>query len=126
MVEVRVRARCYPTEDRDKVIRAIKAFFPESELSGEEDIRGVAHSVEALGDQLRRQQIRDAARSVLRRGLSGNTTAFRLNKQVASVGKISFSDEDRPLGDIEVEIVAEDIESVIDKIAPHTSLGATG
>ncbi len=120
MLEVRVRARCYPTEDRDKVVHAILSFFPDAELSGEEDISGIAHSVEALGEQLKRQQIRDAARAVFRRGLSGTSTTFRLNKQVAAVGRISFSDEDRPLGDIEVDIVADDMERVIDRIAPHT------
>lgn len=121
MVEVRVKARCYPTEDRRRIIEAITTFFPDVEVSGEEELRGVGHSVDALGEQLKKQKIRDAARAVLRRGLTGQSTFFRLNKQVATVGKVSFSDEDHPLGDIEVEILADDIEAVIERIAPRTA-----
>lgn len=120
MPEIRMRARCYPTEDRQLVVKAIVSLFPDAEVSGTEELEACSASATAFAEQLKRQRIRDAARSVLRRGIRGNTTAFRLNKQVASIGKVSFSEEDHPLGDIVVEIVADDINAFIDDIAPNT------
>jgi hypothetical protein len=120
--EVRIRARCHPTEDRERIVNAIKGLFPDAEVTGEDVISARAESVEAFAEMLRRQRIRDAARAVLRRGLSGKTTSFMLNKQVAAVGKVSFAEEDHPLGDIEVTIESDDILSLIDHIAPDTRL----
>lgn len=120
MVDVRIRTRCYPTEDRACVVSAITGLFPDAEISGSTDIVGISHSVDSFGELLKRQRIRDAARAVLRRGLCGDATIFRLNKQVAAVGKISFSEEEHPLGDIEVEISSVNLERLIDEIAPHT------
>lgn len=120
MLEVRIKAPCFATEDRDAVVRAIRNLFPEADVEGDSEIRATSASIEAFGELLKRHKIRDAARKVMRRGLRGNSVHFRLNKQVAAVGKISFSEESHALGDIEVTINSEDIESVIDSIAPHT------
>ena len=120
MVNVRISTRCYPTEDRDKVLRAVANLFPDCVLIGDELLQGESSSLEEFAELLRRQRIRDSARSVLRRGLRGDSTSFRVNKQVASVGKVSFSEESHPLGDIDVTISDENIMSVIDMIAPNT------
>lgn len=98
-------------------------LFPDAHVSGTDPIIGVAHSLDTFGELLKRYRIRDAARSIMRRGMEGNTTSFRLNKQVAAVGKVSFSEESHALGDIDVTIVADDIISVIDSIAPNTRQG---
>lgn len=120
MLDIRLRARCYATEDRDAVIRAIRNLFPDAEVRGDSEIIATSGSVDEFGELLKRYKIRDAARKVMRRGLKGDTTRFRLNKQVAAIGKISFSEEDHALGDIEVSMMADDIESIIDSIAPST------
>jgi len=120
MLDIRLRAQCYATEDRAAVIRAIRNLFPDAEVRGDTDIIATSNSVDAFGELLKRYKIRDAARKVMRRGLRGDTTRFRLNKQVAAVGKVSFSEEDHALGDIDVSIRADDIESIIDTIAPTT------
>jgi predicted RNA binding protein with dsRBD fold (UPF0201 family) len=120
MLDIRLRARCYATEDRDAVIRAIRNLFPDAEVRGDSEIIATSGSVDEFGELLKRYKIRDAARKVMRRGLKGDTTRFRLNKQVAAIGKISFSEEDHALGDIEVSMMADDIESIIDAIAPST------
>jgi predicted RNA binding protein with dsRBD fold (UPF0201 family) len=120
MLDIRLRAQCYATEDRAAVIRAIRNLFPDAEVRGDTDIIATSNSVDAFGELLKRFKIRDAARKVMRRGLRGDTTRFRLNKQVAAIGKISFSEEDHALGDIEVSMMADDIESIIDSIAPST------
>jgi len=120
MLDIRLRTQCYATEDREAVARAIRNIFPDAEVRGDTDIIATSHSVDAFGELLKRYKIRDAARKVMRRGLRGDTTRFRLNKQVAAVGKVSFSEEDHALGDIDVSIRADDIESIIDTIAPIT------
>jgi hypothetical protein len=120
MVLVRLTAQCYPTEDKDRVLGAITQIFPDAEIVGDDILTATSTSIEFYGETLKRQRIRDAARKVMRRGLKGNTTSFRLNKQVAAIGKISFSEESHALGDIEVTIESEDIEALIDSIAPNT------
>lgn len=120
MAEVRVRAMCYPTEDRTKVEGALSSIFPGIVVQGDVLIEGTTQSLEHFAELLVRQQIRDAARAILWRNRDGNTTSFTLNKQVATVGKISFAEESHPLGDIEVTVTDDCIESLIDRVAPST------
>jgi predicted RNA binding protein with dsRBD fold (UPF0201 family) len=120
MVEIRLTARCFPTEDRDKVVGAITKLFPDAEITGDDPIVARSTSIGAFGELLKRYRIRDAARAIMRRGLKGDSVFFMLNKQVAAVGKVSFSEENHPLGDLEVTIVSEDINGLIDSIAPNT------
>ena len=54
------------------------------------------------------------------RGIEGSETSFRLNKQVATTGKVSFSEEDHPLGDISVIIRSPNIQAVVDEMAPSS------
>jgi len=126
MVEVRLSARCHRTEDRDKIINGMRSLFPDALVEGEDPVIATSHSVDTFGEILRRERIRDAARAVMRKGLSGSGTHFMLNKQVAAVGKISFSQEAHPLGDIEVTISDADIESVIDRLTPRRSKEGAG
>ena len=122
MVEIRLSARCFPTEDRGMIVEAITRLFPDAEVDGNDPIVARSSSVDAFRDALRRYRIRDAARAVMRRGQNGNSTSFMLNKQVVAVGKVSFSEESHPLGDIEVTIVSDDIDELIDSIAPNTRM----
>lgn len=122
MVEIRLSARCFPTENMEKIVEAIIRLFPDAEVDGNDPIVAQSASVDAFGDALRRYRIRDAARAVMRRGLKGDSTSFMLNKQVAAVGKVSFSEEKHPLGDIEVTIVSDNIDELIDSIAPNTRM----
>ena len=54
------------------------------------------------------------------RGVDGSAARFYISKQVATVGKVSFTDGSTVLGDIEICIESDDIESAIDDIAPST------
>ena len=120
MVDVTIRTRCYPTEDREKVARAITNVFPDADIQGEDPMVARSHSLETFCELLKRQRIRDAARAVLRRGSRRGSASFVLNKQVASVGKISFAEESHALGDIEVTVPIEDIQELIDSLTPET------
>lgn len=127
-VIVKVSALMYPTEIQEKVKKAITNFFPVSlqlqdygipGLYGEGDLE----ILRTLHLRLREERILDTARQVLLEGLLGNTIQFRLNKQVAFVGKVNFPAGEESLGSINVEISAEnegDIEKIIDWLAPKT------
>jgi len=119
-----------PTEDPDKVRVAVEKMLGGIPLEiiqeGERKrLVGRSEGSEALmrfHDLLRREQILDAARKVLFKGVEGNTIHFYLNKQVAYVGHISFSQSvgESPLGPIHVEIESDNPRAVIDWLAPKT------
>ena len=99
---------------------AIALLFPDARVEGDDPVVASSQSVERFGTLLRQQRIRDAARAVMRKSIRGNSTHFVLNKQIAAVGKVSFSQESHPLGDIDVIFEDTDIEQLIDSIAPRT------
>jgi len=127
MLKLRVEAEIRPTEDQTKVEAAVKKIFPTLQLSmagnflvGESTEVGV---LDRLHQLLRLQMILDSARSVMQRGRHGNVVRFMLNKQVATVGKVSFTEGESPLGPIVVTLEAPDIERLIDYLAPRTREG---
>jgi len=121
MPDIRMVVRCFPTEERATVAEAITKLFPDAVVEDDDPMTARAGSVDVFAELLARQRIRSAARKMLRRGMSGEETHFKLNKQVATLGKVSFAVGEQPLGDIEVVIRAEDIARLIDVIAPNPS-----
>jgi len=121
---VTARVRRFPTEDPEKVKRALLNIFPDALV---EDYEGgyIARSgtLNRFKQLVRNQRILDSTRKMLLRGASGNETSFRLNKQVAFVDKVSFVEERVPLGSIEVSVESEDIPSLINEVAPVTVNG---
>ncbi|VVB96355.1 RNA binding protein [uncultured archaeon] len=127
-VIVRVSALVHPTEVEEKVSKAITNLFPVElrlrdfgtpELHGEGDLE----SLRLLHRMLREELILDTARHILLTGMEGNTTQFRLNKQVAFAGKLNFPGGEESLGSIYVEISAGDNDElirIIDWLAPET------
>lgn len=126
-MRLRVEAEVKPTEAKEKVEVAIKRIFPTLELSlvGNSFV-GESTSVESLDrlhQLLRQQAVRDSARSVMLRNRRDNVVRFMLNRQVAFVGKVSFTGGESPLGPIVVMLEAPDIERLIDYLAPRTREG---
>ena len=127
---VKVYVDVNPTEDPNKVKVAVEKMLGGIRLEivrngDKEQMIGRSEGREALlrfHDLLRREQILDAARKVLFRGIQGNIIRFYLNKQVAYVGHISFSQSvgESPLGPIHVEIESDDPQAIIDWLAPKT------
>lgn len=126
-MRLRVEAEVKSTEAREKVEAAIKQIFPSLELNSVgNSLVGESTSVESLDrlhQLLRQQAIRDSARSVMLRSRRGNVVRFMLNRQVAFVGKVSFTEGESPLGPIGVTLEAPDIERLIDYLAPRTREG---
>ncbi len=126
-MRVRVEAEVRPTEDPAKVEAAINKIFPTLRLDRiKNSFVGESAEVETLDrfhQLLRLQMILDSARSIMRKGRQGNMVRVMLNKQVATVGKVSFTDGESPLGPIVVTLKAPDIERLIDYLAPRTRQG---
>jgi hypothetical protein len=129
-VEVYVEAEVNPTENEDKVKRALENMFGNLEIEVKTQKNGSLLSGRAkgidgltkLGNLLRRERIRDAARGILFEGLSRKTIVFYLNKQVAYMGHVSFSKPvaESPLGPIKVEISCDNPCDLIEWLAPRT------
>lgn len=121
MAIIRISCPVNPSEDPEKVRSAVMSMFPDAELElVESGFEGTAPTLDMFGRRIRGQRILDAARAVLYKNLRGDKTHMSLNKQVATVGKVSFADRNPVLGAIEVYIEGEDLEAYIDRIAPMT------
>ncbi len=114
-ITVYIEAEINPTEDPEKVKKAVENVVWNAEYTVKPQKTRSLLVAEAEGTDsltkihnlLRRERIRDAARTVLSGGLSEKNLVFYLNKQVAYAGHLSFSDPEEtesPLGPIKVEI----------------------
>jgi predicted RNA binding protein with dsRBD fold (UPF0201 family) len=131
-VEVLVEAEINPTEDEAKVKRAVENMFSNLEFQVKPQRRGSlltarAHGVDGLTklyNLLRRERIRDAARSVFYKGIDDDSIVFYLNKQVAYAGHVSFSQPvgESPLGPLTVKIQCRNPQEIIDWLAPRTTI----
>ena len=123
MTSVTIECLVNPSEDDEKVEAAILSIFPDAELERtSKGYKGTA-TIDHFSKMIRRQKILDATRGVMLKNRRGDKTWVNLNKQVATVGKISFADKNPVLGAIEVCIEDDDIEGLIDIVAPVTVNG---
>jgi len=130
-IDVHVEVKVNPTEDLEKVKKAVENIFGNIEFEVTREKRGSLLVAGAIGidwltklrDLLRRERIRDAARSVFFEGLSKKSVVFYLNKQVAYVGHISFSEPvgESPLGPIKVQIRCDSPQELIGWLVPKTT-----
>ncbi len=134
MVYIRIETEVRPTEDLNKVIRALKNLFnfkniKVEELGNERKLIVIEENnietLTKLRDILRKQRILDTARNILLKSYKGNVVEVKLNKQAAYQGVVSFvdSDNESPLGPINVVISSDKIELIIDWLTPKTSHG---
>ncbi len=132
-VRIVVEADIRPTEDEEKVRRALLNII-EPEIVRVEGERGTRRivmesstlkSIEKLRYMLRAERILDAARKVMRRGIQGDRLVFHLHKQALFVGRISFvgSDVESPMGAVTVTIFHPEPARVVDWLAPPTVRG---
>ena len=132
MVEVTVfvETQINPTETEDNVKAAVNNFLDNATITIKPSIKGSSLTAIAKGqdslfklrDLLRNDRIRDASRRLFFKSIRGKMISFYLNKQVAFVGHISFSEEsaESPLGPIRVNIETDNPELLIDWLAEKT------
>jgi len=130
-VSLHVEVEVNPTEDPEKVKRAVENVLSSVDFEVKPLKRGsllVARargmeSLDKLCNLLRRERIRGVARAALFEGMEEKSITFYLNKQVAYVGHISFSEPvaESPLGPIKVHIQCENPQRLIDWLAPKTA-----
>ncbi len=130
-VDVHVEVEANPTEDPEKVKRAVENVFGSVEFEVKPKGWGSLLIAKAKGidgltklyNLLRRERIRAAARGVLFDGLGEKSIVFYLNKQVAYAGHISFSKPvaESPLGPIKVQIRCDNPRELIEWLAPKTT-----
>lgn len=145
MIHIKVSAAVYPTEDLEKVVRAVSSLFTDIELEKEAiattgSETGVSPSfflsgeggidiLQTLHGLIRREEIIDSVRNkAFSKGLSrdGLSVRFSLNKQAAFVGIPSVPAQEEPLGSIEVVIRAdsqEEMERLFEWLLPLTEEG---
>jgi predicted RNA binding protein with dsRBD fold (UPF0201 family) len=133
MVEVTVfvETQINPSENEESVKAAVNNFLDNATLTIKPSIKGSLLIAVAKGQDslfklrnlLCNDRIRDASRRLFFKSIRGNMISFYLNKQVAFVGHISFSEEssESPLGPIRVNIETDDPEQLIDWLAEKTS-----
>ena len=122
------------TEDKSKVLRALTNVFTPSTIREEvvDEKRYIVargegtHCLLKLYRLIREQEIHDAARENIRRGIRGNTVVFYLNKQAAYRGLVVFCtvpEKESPLGPITFIVTCSDVRRFLDWIAPKTLKG---
>jgi uncharacterized protein len=117
---VRVETPIHATENPEKVMRALRNLFPDLRIESTADqIGGTTENLDRFRELIRNQRIRDTARRQLIAGRRENRTTVSLSKQAAFVGVVNFA-ASSPLGDIAVEIEADDLDAAIDYVAEST------
>ncbi len=130
-ITVQVETEINPTENPEKVKLAVENVFGAVKIEIQPRKQGGTLVARATGTEgltklynlLRREHVRDAARSVMFKGLEGNTITLYLNKQVAYVGHLSFSEPtgESPLGPINIKMICDNPRELIDWLAPRTT-----
>ncbi len=133
MVKIRVEVEIRPTEDERKVKKAVLNVFEPEKINiiniGERRLlvaeANSYYSLLKLHELLRRERILDAARSYMIKGMAPGLLVFKLNKQAAYMGHVSFVDYDSeaPLGPITFIIETSRVSELVDWLAPPTRMG---
>lgn len=126
---VKIEVFVNPTEDLEKVKKAVENMFGTIEFNVKPGTGGHVYVSENRGfkalikfhDLLNREKILAAARKIFRDEMTEKSVNFYLNKQVAYAGHISFSQQtaESPLGPIKVQIYSDNPKKLIDWLAPR-------
>ena len=116
-MRLRISASVFPTEDKEKVLRALQNIFPDIDFNEGHDngdtvvLRGELTNPENMAfsqfqELLRHRKIRDSVEALLHRNYADGKTRLELNKQAAFIGRLNIA-EKHPLGSIMIEIECE-------------------
>ncbi|MEM4472450.1 MAG: AAA family ATPase [Archaeoglobaceae archaeon] len=125
-VEVEIETFIHPTEEEEKVVKAVKNLFPDAKVEIRDGkLFATARDLKQFKELLKRQKILDTARSELIRCKRGNEIVIYLNKQTATVSRINFCDEDAVLSPLKVtfRLLGVSFQRFLDYLAPMTKNG---
>lgn len=131
-MRVTVSTPVRPTEDPAKVEAAALRFFPGSTVDHAKDgLVARGDGLVAFRARVWELRIIDTVRGQLLHGMGpdGRSLAFRLSKQAAAAGKVSFPPTPHPLGDLGVRVELEpgdlwaDAEALAMWVCPETKDG---
>lgn len=122
---VTVRAPVRDTEVTDRVGEAIRNVFPAAEpVERDGELQATVHDLDRFSELLHEREITSAAHEQLTASVQGDSFSFRIKKQAAFEGVVTFAVGDpSELGAIAVDVrVAEpDPAALIEQIAPPDS-----
>ncbi len=120
----------HPTENMEKVEKALFQVMSSGKLTVKKINEEMLVSIESndldslnnVYSKIRTKKIVDSFRRELLRNKRGNYTAVMLNKQSAVVGAITICEDltESPLGPITLEIDADNLDEIINWLAPKT------
>ncbi len=125
-IDLKVEATVNPSERTEKVIDAIANLFARCspDLSYRSRIVGRAvgsDSLATLYEQVRSRSAMGVLRRMLLDNRAGDSTWFLLNKQAATSGiaAVIEDQQESPLGPIRVTISCQELDALIDWLAPE-------
>ncbi len=131
-MQVRIVTTVKPTEAPETVRAAILKLFPDADIRGAgAGLAATAMDLHPLRTRIFELRIIDTFRGQFLHGMdeAKRTTSFRLSKQAALAGHVSFTPRPHPLGDLDVTIALEekdnwtDIERLAFWLCPETKDG---
>ncbi|MES2155793.1 MAG: RNA-binding domain-containing protein [bacterium] len=132
LVQVRIATTVKATEDPQKVREAILKIFPDADIRGKDaGLVATAMDLHPLRQRIFELRIIDTFRGQFLHGMdeAKRSTSFRLSKQAALAGHVSFTPRPHALGDLEVTVALEekdrwtDVERLAFWICPETRDG---
>ena len=132
VVLVRIATPVRPTEDDAKVRQAVLQLFPDADIRGVEGgLVATTRDLHALRRRVFELRIIDTFRGQFLHGMDDakRSTSFRLSKQAALAGHVSFTPRPHALGDLDVTITLDaadswtDIERLAFWMCPETKDG---
>ena len=119
MTSIRIKARLQPTEDPERVIKAITKLFGDIQLNIDPDeylISGKLseiYQLKELRSRIAQDRIRTTIKNTLTRWADEDYLSFGLNRQAAYAGHVSLNltNED-PMGPIQVQIRGDVLEVI--------------
>ncbi len=123
--KIETYAAVNPSEDPEKIRAAVSNVILNTSCDYKDgSIKAVSrdlHSLSKIKETIQKRKVNRVYRRQIQYNTKGDTTWFYLNKQAAYVNVIAICDEaeESPMGPIKIIIHCEDLEKVVDWLAPE-------
>ncbi len=125
-IKLRIETPLNPSEDPEKVKKAIRNIFGGRELNLVQEGDRISAETEDIKvihiiyEKIRARNILGVARRILIKNTSGNSTWLQFNKQSAMVKAVNICEDEAesPLGPIKLTMYAKEIQKLINWLAP--------